>query len=347
MKVRFKNTRRDEPASDGGMRVLYAPAKRTAYRLRWYLILALVASPFLWFLGRVFLETIRLEAPAQVSLPRVEIRAPESAQVDRIVVGSNETVSLGQPLIALDNPAYRSMLSETGTINLTNQGSLSLSGQQRQILAQLLNRAENRVNRLRQLVAAGAATRGELLAAENLRDKAELDLLDFDRTQASANQLSPGLQQQLAQASQARKVAEERLARLSINAPRNGRVLSIEVVEGENVGPGTLMMTLTTDGTPTVELFLEPKYSDLAQPGQPLQLHLPDGQWLDAVISGEPSEVRPLPPAMRSSFKPNQVTLVLQVHLAEPLPAKWHINALPLTARFPNPISRWWQRLVD
>ncbi|MCB4714643.1 hypothetical protein LHK99_28755 [Klebsiella quasipneumoniae] len=35
-----------------GLQVLYAPGKRLAFRVRWYLILLAVLSPLLWLIGR-------------------------------------------------------------------------------------------------------------------------------------------------------------------------------------------------------------------------------------------------------------------------------------------------------
>ncbi|WP_303844683.1 hypothetical protein [Aeromonas sobria] len=55
MKVTFNPPKKQDATSDQGIRVLYAPAKRIAFRARWYLILLLAFSPviiLLWYLGR-------------------------------------------------------------------------------------------------------------------------------------------------------------------------------------------------------------------------------------------------------------------------------------------------------
>ena len=51
MKIRFNSDKERNPTQDGGLKVLYAPGKRVAFRLRWYLILLLISSPLLWFFG--------------------------------------------------------------------------------------------------------------------------------------------------------------------------------------------------------------------------------------------------------------------------------------------------------
>jgi hypothetical protein len=49
MKVRFKGLRTPEPEQQRGFKVSYGPGKRQAFRWRWYLMLALVLSPVIYF----------------------------------------------------------------------------------------------------------------------------------------------------------------------------------------------------------------------------------------------------------------------------------------------------------
>ena len=51
MKVNFHLDKKNKPQSESGMKVAYGQAKRGGYRLRWYLILAIVISPLLFIYG--------------------------------------------------------------------------------------------------------------------------------------------------------------------------------------------------------------------------------------------------------------------------------------------------------
>ena len=44
MKVRFASSKERSPDQENGLKVLYGPSRRVAYKLRWYLILLLVGA---------------------------------------------------------------------------------------------------------------------------------------------------------------------------------------------------------------------------------------------------------------------------------------------------------------
>ena len=54
MKIRFDSRKELNPTQEQGLTVLYAPGKRMAFRVRWYLILLLVASPLIWLAASWF-----------------------------------------------------------------------------------------------------------------------------------------------------------------------------------------------------------------------------------------------------------------------------------------------------
>ena len=82
MKIRFSSPKEQQPTREQGLKVLYAPGKRLAFKLRWYLILLAVTSPLLWLVGRALLSVWLIEAPAQLLLPASELRAREPGHQD-------------------------------------------------------------------------------------------------------------------------------------------------------------------------------------------------------------------------------------------------------------------------
>ena len=112
MKVRFDSSKELRPDQDNGLKVLYGPSKRVAYRLRWYLILALVLSPLVYVFGRITLDLLRVEVPAQLQVPSTEIRALESGTIADVGVEVGERVEPGDLLLRLDNPDWRLRLDQ-------------------------------------------------------------------------------------------------------------------------------------------------------------------------------------------------------------------------------------------
>lgn len=338
MKVRFSSSKEQDPTRDGGLRVLYAPGKRVAFRLRWYLILLLVASPFLWFIGKLAMGVFLVEAPARILQPTLEIRALEGGQVQALAVEPGDRVEAGTSLVNLDNPDLRAR-SAALAAGLTgapaNPGTPEQA--QRAALERQLERSRARARALEPLVSAGAATRGELNAARDQLDQRQAELAAFDRSLAP----NPVLGADALRQQQELDVIRQRLDLLQVRAPEAGRVRDIEVATGENVGPGQLLLRLIRDREPEIHVFLNTHRIDLVQPDQPLRLKLPDGTWLDARVSEVPGSVSRLPPDLRSPFGSNELGLLVKVTTTQPLPPEWQIDNVPVTARFPNVLQQW------
>ncbi len=105
-------------------------------------------------------------------------------------------------------------------------------------------------------------------------------LVDFQRS------LEPSREQQLyLQRNQGELQAlNKRIERLQVRAPSDARVRNILVTEGEVVAPGTALLQLQSDRPFEVQVFLDAKHRQLAQPGQRLKLQFPDGSWHDAMV---------------------------------------------------------------
>lgn len=339
MKVRFTSNKERNPTQDGGLKVIYAPSKRIAYRLRWYLILFVVASPFIWFSSKLIGSMVLLDAPARTVQPLTEVRALESGVIRQLNVEIGDQVDSGTLLLSLENPVLLAQhQAVSDTLDVMAMTGTPLQRQQ-QILHQQLERARLRSIELERLVRMGAATRGELNQAYDLLNDRQAALAEFER------QLEPTNDQQIfRRRNQSDLIAlDKRLEQLQITANSDAIVRDIVVNEGEAVGPGTLLMQLQQSGIVEIEVYLDARQRELARIGQELQLRLPDGQWLEAKVTSEPKIVTRLPSGMRSAFDTDASKLLLMVEPIESLGQEWQLDNLPLTARFPNLLQRWLQ----
>lgn len=336
MKVRFSSQKEQDPTKQDGMRVLYAPGKRAAFRFRWYLILLLVSSPFLWFVGQLLLEVARTESPARTHLPVADVRAMLTGALEKLHVQVGSSVQEGELLASMRN---ESLLTQKLTLEAAlSGGSVGFDIEvQRNSLQRRADRARLRVRELDRLVAAGAATRGELLTALDQLDSRLSELASLRQGQ----QLSAAEQRAQARDRLQLEQVRQQLDLLSVTAPFTGTVSEIAVVEGETVGAGTLLMSLRLQEEPTVKVYLKPELVELAKPGQSLSLGFPDGTWMNAQITSLPQELERLPPGLRTPFGDNPVGLVVTAKPDSELPSKWRLDNVPLKARFPNPWLSW------
>jgi multidrug resistance efflux pump len=340
MKIRFDSSKERSPAQEQGLKVLYAPGKRVAFRLRWYLILILVASPLVFFFARLVYGAWVIEAPAQVILPMVEIRARDAARVNHLAVKSGGTVKAGQLLLEMDNPEWRQRLGQLQALSAGADQLIEPSGTGlHSVLVRQLDRAREKLALVQRLRQEGAATQGEVLAAASERDQREADLLSLDQRQGSLR-LQPSGARDHALLKAEEVWLNDRLQALNVKAQENAVVSEVLVNEGENVGSGTVLMRLQRLADPVILIYLDPADAAYAKPGQPLKLELPDGHWLPARVVNPADRVRSLPESLRMPFAGAQTALLVSAAVDGEFPPEWLVNQLPLKARFPHDLSR-------
>lgn len=343
MKVRFSSQKEKHPTTEGGLKVVYAPGKRMAFRLRWYLILLIVASPFIWFIFKLLAGFVLIEAPARTFQQVQDIRAQETGSVSAVHVQAGQRVTAGSALLTLENPALTELRQAIDASLQTFPLSTPPLQRQKAALLQQIQRTQEHVNELQRLVGLGAATNGELrLAKDQLNDR-EAALAALERS----TELPAEQQAQQQRALHELIALDKRMQRLHITATAAGRIQSIEVNEGDSVGPGTLLMQVTATERTEIQVFLSPQQQHLSHPGQPLKLRLPDGQWVAAEIIESSRLVSRLPPDIRPVFGGNEQALLIKAEPLSPLPEAWQLDNLPLTARFPNRPHTWMQRLLS
>lgn len=339
MKIRFNSDKERNPTQDGGLKVLYAPGKRGAFRLRWYLILLLISSPLLWVFGRLGVGYLRVEAPAQIEVPVVELRAREAGTVAELLVKSGDHVQSGQRLLSLDNPEWRLRIQQLqpGEVPVASSPSTeALQLQQRAI-----ELARQRVNQVQALLAQGAATRGELLNAQAELNTQQQVLLDLQARLRAQRSQAEGDPLQLLREDRERQWLQSRLDGLQFTASEEGRVAEVLVSVGENVGPGTLLLRLERSAEPLLLIYLEPRFAGYAEPGHPLEVRMPDGSWRSARVLQAADSARRLPAGMQKPFTVSQMGLLVPAEFEQPLPPLWRVDQLPLKVRFPHDWSRF------
>lgn len=344
MKIRFDSNKERDPAADSGLRVLYAPSKRVAFRLRWYLILLLVASPLMWFFGRLALGYVHVEAPGQLQMPVIELRALDAGVVAQIDVQPGQRVEAGQPLLRLDNPEWRGRIQQLQALEGSAQATPATAptATERNLLNAQIRLAQQRVEQLQALLAQGAATRGELLNAQAQLNAQQYDLLAFEQRERQQTQGGAGEVRQALRESSERQWLESRLQGLSFVAPASVRVADTLVSQGENVGPGTLLMRLEQTAEPLLLIYLDPRYVAYAAPGQELQVQMPGGTWLAAHVLQAADSAGRLPSGLQKPFAANQMGLLVPAEFDQPLPPLWRVQQLPVRVRF----THSWRRVL-
>jgi multidrug resistance efflux pump len=343
MKVRFDSSKELRPDQDNGLKVLYGPSKRVAYRLRWYLILALVLSPLVYVFGRITLDLLRVEVPAQLQVPSTEIRALESGTIADVGVEVGERVEPGDLLLRLDNPDWRLRLDQLQPASADNPNGLGNSATS---LQNSTVRLQGQVVQLfKGLHREGATSSAELLRSEVDLNMQRLALLELERRLRQERFQVEGEPIQNLRDGRERDWLAARLDLLSIRADNPGRVSELLVNKGESVGPGTLLMRVERAEEPLLWIYLRPRDAELARPGGSVEVRMPDDSWLKARILQQADLARLLPRGLRSSvggeglasLGADGLALQLPARFEKALPLQWRVDQLPVKVRFPRP----------
>lgn len=231
-----------------------------------------------------------------------EAHAPMATTVKRLLVKEGDRVKRGQLLVQMDDAAAREQAAQAFAQIKTSEAEnndIRSGGRQEEILTLQSDLAKARTehdaalrNRdtLRKLQQSGAASPGEVQAAEEQLQRAEADLKLLEQKQKdrySRPEISR-VEAQTGQAEGAYSAAKDLLSQLNVHAPFDGTVYSLPVHQGGYVNAGDLILQEADLSKVRVRAFVdEPDVARLA-PGQPIDVTwdaMPDRAWHCSLIS--------------------------------------------------------------
>jgi len=231
-----------------------------------------------------------------------EAHAPIGTTVKRVLVKEGEQVRKGQLLVELDaanarSEAARAMASVRAS--QANMSALESGGTHEEVLsleAELAKArvdyetAQRRLESLQRLEQSGAASPGEVRAAQDqvATTAAQLKLLQSKQTQRYSRPEVEKVQAEQSQAQSAFSAAQDVLQQLFIRAPFSGTVYSLPVKQGAYVNPGDLIVQQADLSKVRVRAFVdEPDIARLA-PGQRIEVTwdaMPGRVWTGTVTT--------------------------------------------------------------
>jgi len=189
-------------------------------------------------------------------IQNLEAHAPISTTVKRLLVKEGDHVRKGQLLLQLDDADIRSQAARAQAqikAAQAQQSALKTGGTQEEVLtlnAQLTkaksarDAAQRNLDALRHLQQEGAASPGEVRAAEDSLQRAQADLTLAEQKKADPFS-QPEVAKVQAQASEAQAAydaAEDALSKSSVRAPFDGVVYSLPVKQGAFAQAGDLLL---------------------------------------------------------------------------------------------------------
>ena len=229
-----------------------------------------------------------------------EAHAPNGTTVKKLLIKEGDHVKKGQLLVQMDDAEARSAAAEASAKIRSAEADLSevqAGGTQEEVLTlgsqlstarRARDTAQRNLAALQRLEKDGAASAGEVKAAEDQLQRATTDysLLQQKQKQRYSKSEIAKVEAEKEQAQAAYSAAEDTLSQLNIRAPFDGVIYSLPVVQGGYVNPGDLILQEADLSKVRVRAFVdEPDIGRLA-PGDPIQVTwdaLPGRDWHGSV----------------------------------------------------------------
>lgn len=337
MRIRFHRDARTAPDVIDGLKVPYAPAKRSAPKWRWYLILAIVLSPAAWLVGKTAVAMLSWSANGSVMLEPYEVRAPQSARIGELKVRAGAEVAAGDVIMKLHDPELDAAIADAN-VKTPAAPAVQTAPDSKLLLAELslqeqaLRRQQERAAAIEELVREGAATAAELREAQIAVDQTMAAVLRLQQ------QLAPRSARVAATSGEEPRRALQRLLqrreRLTIRAPAAGRVLELFVAEGEFIGAGDSLLLIGRGAQPQVIAYVAPDIAPKLPVGSRATIRFPDGQKAQAFVAEQPMLTRQMPSNLVDQFGMRPMTVVLRLQTESEWPEGQRIHGLPVMIRF-------------
>jgi len=219
-------------------------------------------------------------------LQNFEARSPIGTTVKQLWVKEGDHVKRGQLLAMLDDADARSQAARAlAQIRASDVevNALHTGGTQEEVLTveselgkarTARDSAQRNLEALRRLQQNGAASAGEVTAAENALARAQADvrLLEQKQKDRYSQAEVDRIQAQQAEAQSAYSAAQDVLSKLTIRAPFDGVVYFLPVRQGNYVNPGDLILQVADLSKVQVRAFVDEPDVGRLSPGQRIEV---------------------------------------------------------------------------
>ncbi len=359
MKIKFHSEKQRDPGSENGIKVPYGPGRKKLPRVRWWLILLAVFSPLIYFVWTLVRDVALIEVPGNIAFPSQTYRASTGGVVEVLFVEASDRVMADQPLVQLSdqnlNREIRQLLVEQNSLNtwidqrFVQDRTSTVTDYQYEQAIRSFNNQKSYLDTITRLLEIGAATRTELLAAERALLEAEQRVAVLqERQQADVRQSLVEARQDAEQAfgnSQRLALLSERLrglydqrSELLVESQSAGQILNVSVVEGEVVGPGTLLLEIGNRDQIEVRVYIPTEHIAYANLGQEGTVSLANDASFRARIVRLPQTAARVPSEFSGPFGERPSGIMATMEPLEPIAEQWAVNGLPVSVR----LDRHW-----
>ncbi|HCM48827.1 MAG TPA: hypothetical protein DIS98_15465 [Colwellia sp.] len=342
MKISFKTEKQINPTKNDGFKVAYAPAKRIAFKIRWYLLLSLILSPLVIFGWYMIKQKVLITAVGILTTEPIVLVSAEEGFIRSIDVVPGERVQSKQKLLQMYSPILmkdQELLSRNYELFSTyhKQGLDSIEVlYMRQIatykkaaLSQRLISKEYQEYNERGVLPLSDKL---LIQRSNVEATGRYQEVLISYETAVEEHKKGDLAKSLLHIERALIQVKVKQQMLSVFTPKAAIVNNIMVKEGQFVDKSEPLISISNLAKPVVHVYLAPERMDYVKMGQTAIITLPNGKTYDGVVNTPTQLSEQLPGVLSGPFKGSESAIKVTLDIT-PIP-EVIIEGLPVKIRF-------------
>lgn len=315
MKISFSNNKNSDATVKNNVKIPYGDARRIFPQLKWWLVLIIIALPFVYFSGKIINEWLFVRSPGTIFLEKVIVNSSEPGTVEHIAGKRGDIIAPNGLVLSFKKVIPTGRIEQIALLeaekNALSQGSVStaISGgknyQQIAAISSSVNYYEKLRNDTAALMEKGAATRAEFEQVNAKYNELKATLAGADVAPITAPVVT----------NEVRKMQVEDsikgLTKLldnngSITTTVGGQINSILVNEGQTFSAGEPLVILTKQENVYVSVYVEPNDFKKISVGTEAKVKiLGTNRTVQAVVVEQPISASTVPVGISNNVYPN------------------------------------------
>ncbi|GAM60391.1 hypothetical protein JCM19232_724 [Vibrio ishigakensis] len=352
MKIEFKLDKQKAPTVDQGVKVTYGEAKRTGYRLRWFLLLAAIIGPSVAAAYWLFLPKVLTIAPGVVTYHAISLRVDSDSTIEEILVTEGEEVEQGDTLLRLKDEVLNTEIRYLTDEIQKLKEHLQLSEKDEQKIAiyekavsdasknfegvKQIKKKYDRYNAQRQVSTGDyAVVLNNYASAQNQLSQSQIALSDA-KAEMENDLIAGDVAKTIRALENELLVKKTERRELTLQAPFDARVIQIADVVGKNMEEDDRVVTVADkEQAPEITAYLDAKYIDEAKLDSKAVVILPNGDKHDVVVSKPIELAAKLPSHLSKPFEGEQALIRVSLSFEDqPKDTSEFLEGMPVEVRF-------------
>ena len=347
MKVEYNSIKKStQPKTQDGIDVQYSAAKRSGYKVRWYMLILLILLPLIYLAWNAIRPVALVLAPGIITVEPLEIKTDKEVTVQSVLIQHGENVAKGQPLIILFDAKLNATIVELQRqLDALNKANVIEDVEILKRLNDTILTAKKGVKRQDKLITVfrdfekrGIVPTADMAAIlqANTRSKmqlsqAHINLLDEQRNIRKERLAGDITQQKNAIYLKLSELQVEQ-QQLTIKAPFAGKIIDISIQEGEHLITNQPIVLLSGRDAPVVVSYVNAKYLNYISVGQKVIINLPNGESVRAEIKESVTLVSKIPSQLSGPFDGKKSAMKVVFSLDKKL--KRNVEGIPVEIHF-------------